>query len=568
MAKRHFRKRGISMKVKFNKVIAYITLASLLGTTVACSTPGSSPKDTANPDGKKTDSKQPLQAQDPLQKYDPPIEVTAFSVSSTTQGFVEGENWDNNVITKLFSDMLGVNYKNKWTVDGSKASEKFNVAIASNDLPDIMRVDINQMGRLMKNDQLEDMTPYYQAYTTEMLRKNLELNNKSGFIPGSKDGKMYSIPINQDVYIQAPIMFLRKDWLEKLGLPVPKTIDEVKNVLKAFVQKDPDGNGKNDTYGVSLDKGLGMTFDSLAAAFNAYRAMWIKDSTGNLVYGSIQPEMKTALKYLQEMFKEGLIDPEFAAKERSKVMQEVGAGKSGIFFGTYGSPNNTLRFTRDHTPTSDWVGRSIPTGLDGTVLPPRGPSVNVWMAVRKGAKNPEALFKSMSLWAELWMDIGKYNKTFYDIQGSDKYSPYQIHTLARPYFFDDPYKNNNIAKQFREAYAKNDPSLVKHPDGIWKWKEWEKKSSSGWAYMAYAQQSFTALETYKDKYQENQFYGPPTETMEKRSATLDKLEYETFIKIIMGAAPIEEFDNFVKLWKSLGGDQITQEVNAYAKTNK
>jgi putative aldouronate transport system substrate-binding protein len=555
------------MKNNIRTAIAYITLASLLGTTVACSTPGSSPKDTANPDGKKADNNQPLQAQNPLQKYEPPIEVTTFSVSKTTQGFVEGENYDNNVTTKLFSDMLGVNYKNKWTVDSSKSSEKFNVAIASNDLPDHMLVDINQMGRLMKNDQLEDMTPYYQAYTTELLRKNLELNNKSGFIPGSKDGKMYSIPLTQDFYIQVPIMFLRKDWLQKLNLPIPKTIDEVKNVMKAFVEKDPDGNGKNDTYGISLDKGLGTTFDSMTAAFKAYRAMWIKDSSGNLVYGSIQPEMKTALKYLQEMFKEGLIDPEFAAKERSKVMQEVGAGKSGIFFGPFTSPNNTLRFTRDHTLTSDWVGQSIPIGADGKVLPPRIERGNVWMAVRKGAKHPEALLKSMSLWAELWMDIGKYNKTFYDIQGSDKYAPYQIHGLARP-FFDDPYKNLNIAKQFREAYAKNDPSLVKHPDGIWKWKEWEKKSSSGWAYMAYAQQSFPTIESYKDQYQENLFYGPPTETMEKRSATLDKLEYETFIKIIMGAAPIDEFDNFVKLWKSLGGDQIVQEVNAYAKMNK
>lgn len=559
----------MNAKWSIRKGILLVSLSSLLGTTAACSpVPGDGAKGSESAGEKKTEAAQPAQAEDPLKKYDPPIEVTTFTVSNTTQGFAEGESWDNNVVTKLFSDMLGVNYKNKWTVDSTKAAEKLNVAIASNDLPDIMRVDINQLARLMKNDQLEDLTPYYQPYTTEMLRKNLELNNKSGFIPGTKDGKIYAMPINQDVYIQAPIMFLRKDWLEKLNLPAPKTIDEFKNVMKAFVEKDPDGNGKNDTYGVSMDKNLGYSFDSIASAFKAYRAMWIKDASGNLVYASVQPEMKAALKYMQDMFKEGLIDPEFAAKDRSKVQQEVGAGKSGVLFGAYGSPNNPLRFTRDHTPDSDWIGRSVPAGPDGTVLPHRGPNVNVWMVVRKGAKHPEALFKSMSLWAELWMDVGKHSATFFGIQGSDKYSKHQIHNLARPFFFDDPYKNINIAKQFREAHAKNDPSLVTHPDGIWKWKEWEKRSSSGWAYMTYAQESFVTIEGYKDKYQDNQFFGPPTETMEKRSATLDKLENETFIKIIMGAAPVDEFDNFVKQWKSLGGDQITQEVNAYVKASQ
>jgi putative aldouronate transport system substrate-binding protein len=55
------------------------------------------------------------------------------------------------------------------------------------------------------------------------------------------------------------------------------------------------------------------------------------------------------------------------------------------------------------------------------------------------------------------------------------------------------------------------------------------------------------------------FYGK-TEAMLKKGANLEKLENETFLKIITGTSPLEEFDKFVKTWKSIGGDEITKEV--------
>jgi len=54
--------------------------------------------------------------------------------------------------------------------------------------------------------------------------------------------------------------------------------------------------------------------------------------------------------------------------------------------------------------------------------------------------------------------------------------------------------------------------------------------------------------------------------MSDKNATLTKMEYETFTKIIMGAAPIEEFDKFVENWYKLGGEQMTNEVNEWGKT--
>ncbi|MNG19963.1 hypothetical protein D3C84_1041790 [compost metagenome] len=65
----------------------------------------------------------------------------------------------------------------------------------------------------------------------------------------------------------------------------------------------------------------------------------------------------------------------------------------------------------------------------------------------------------------------------------------------------------------------------------------------------------------------SEFYGTPTQTMGDKLSTLQKSELEAFTKIIMGAS-IDSFDKFVSDWKSLGGDQITKEVNDWAKSKK
>jgi putative aldouronate transport system substrate-binding protein len=66
----------------------------------------------------------------------------------------------------------------------------------------------------------------------------------------------------------------------------------------------------------------------------------------------------------------------------------------------------------------------------------------------------------------------------------------------------------------------------------------------------------------------NEYYGAATETMKEKNSTLDKLTNETFFKIVMGESPLDEFDKYVSKWKTLGGDDITKEVNEWYKKNK
>ena len=512
-------------------------------------------------------SQQKASSEDPFGKYDPPIEVSVVSSTGTNILFADGESINDNIMTRTYKDILGIQFVNKWVSDASQTVEKMNLSINTNNLPDISKVDLNQLHRMIKQEQLADLTEVYEKYASPLLRKAMEYGGGEGFEAASLNGKIYGMPVPVDYFENAAIMYIRQDWLDKLQLQPPKTIDELTAVANAFAQQDPDGNGKPDTYGIALDNALGMGFDGVSAAYRAYRGMWIKNGDGKLVYGSVQPEMKEALAKLQELYKTKALDQEFGAKDWGKAADDIGAGKGGIYFGAFWQPLYPLSTTLTHTPDSDWKAYPIPAGLDGIVAPKRPTNVLTWMVARKDMEQPEALIKSMNLWAEMWIEGGKYNDLFYkEIQGSEKYKGKEIHQYAKPYFFDDPGKNMIIGKQFRAAMEKDDGSLVTNPDGQWKWDAYKNNEPNGWAFMKYLTESESVLEQYGDNFVNQAFLGAPTDTMVKRLANLNKIESETFTKIIMGNAGVDEFDKFVKQWNQLGGEAITEEVNAWASS--
>lgn len=558
------------MKGQKIRGMATASLAFLLVFSTACSQKenGSSaePSAAAQTGSASPSAEQSQQTnEDPFGKYDPPIEVSVVSSTGTNVLFADGESINDNIMTRTYKDILGIQFVNKWVSDASQTVEKMNLSINTNNLPDISKVDLNQLHRMIKQDQLADLTEVYEKYASPLLRKAMEYGGGEGFEAASLNGKIFGMPVPVDYYENVAIMYIRQDWLDKLKLQAPKTIDELVNVATAFAQQDPDGNGKPDTYGIALDNALGMGFDGISAAFKAYKGLWIKDSSGKLAYGSVQPEMKDALAKLQELYKTKAIDPEFGAKDWGKTADDIGAGKGGIYFGAFWQPLYPLSTTMTHTPNSDWKAYPIPVGADGTVVPKRATNVYNWMVARKDMEHPEALIKSMNLWAEMWIEGGKYNDLFYkEIQGSEKYKGKEIHQYAKPYFFDDPGKNMVIGKQFKAALEKDDGSLVTHPDGQWKWEAYKNNEPNGWAFMKYLSESESVLEQYGENYVHQAFLGAPTDTMVKRLANLNKIESETFTKIIMGNAGIDEFDKFVKQWNQLGGENITEEVNAWA----
>jgi putative aldouronate transport system substrate-binding protein len=217
--------------------------------------------------------------------------------------FKDGEDIDNNVWQREYEEKLGIKLNYLWSAiyEGGAYDQKLNLAISSGDLPDIFQVNAQQLKQLVEAGLVEDMTDVFDQYASDFLRQSFEEAGEQYLLSATFGGRLYALPGLASALDTAPVMYVRKDWREKLGLPEPKTMQDVINMALAFANNDPDGNGVKDTYGIALTKDavVGTGFADLQGfmnGFHAYLNIWIEDDSGNLVYGAIQPEVKQALQ--------------------------------------------------------------------------------------------------------------------------------------------------------------------------------------------------------------------------------------------------------------------------------
>lgn len=120
----------------------------------------------------------------------------------------------------------------------------------------------------------------------------------------------------------------REDWATKLGLDEPETIEDIYNMMYAFTYGDPDGNGKDDTYGLALCKYTGP-LDIIQAWFGAGN-QW-KEVDGKLVPIHTTEEYKEALKWMRKMYEDGLVYRDWATRETNTWSDSVKNGECGMF---------------------------------------------------------------------------------------------------------------------------------------------------------------------------------------------------------------------------------------------
>jgi putative aldouronate transport system substrate-binding protein len=503
----------------------------------------------------------------PLIPYPATLEITVPLFISPNVYYATGESIEKNFVTDFYTEKLNIIYKGKWTVDSSDAAEKLNAAVASNDLPDMFGVSYEMLGRLIKAGQVQPIGDVYEKYATPRLREIANYQGGRGFLAGSVGGKLYAMPISNDFANNISMLYIRKDWLDKLGLAAPRTLDELIAVARAFRDRDPDGNGRNDTIAIAMDKSYGQdraTINALTNPLNAYSNIWIPDGSRGLKYGSIQPEMKEALQFIQGLYKEGLLDPEFAVKDGSKIAEDIAAGKIGIFPGVFWSSLWPLAGTIDNNPNADWLPVTISLNKDGKRITQNKIFSYDVVVVRAGFDHPEALIKSMNLWAEMFH--GQYSDYFNGLLSTPKYmaTADNWHGNGKPVFFSHPEKNIALSENFIQAWDAQNIDLCVTGEARNRYDIVKAGGSQGWAHKKFLLESEPLLKQYDD-YVYDEFVGAPTNTMVLRTANLRKLEDEAFFAIIMGA-PISTFDTFVRDWNAQGGNDITKEVNEWYRS--
>jgi len=454
----------------------------------------------------------------------------------------------------------------------SAMGEKFPVLMASGDMPDIFETNAQTyLPQLVAGNLVAALDTALAKYG-----KDIVGNARDGHLAfGLYGGKQYAIPGSYSLKYFA--QNIRIDWLEKLGLKVPVTMDEFRAVARAFTFNDPDGNGKADTYGLALTKGLWGGFASVGAFFNAYHAypgIWVKDAKGKLVFGTVQPEMKAALRELQRLYAAGMIDKEFTVKDGTKVSEDVTSGKIGVQYGAWWNSFWPLNFSRDKDPNAEWVAFQ-PLSVDAKPGKAQySGTVGSFVVVSRKFSNPEAPIKMLNLWFDVILNNPTLEKAAkYIFNPEDPEVVYYKYIFLGGDFAWPPQGNVDRTIQINNALktGKTDgmglEALMTLQD-MMKLNQGDRSGGTWGNWGAYGPRgSMWAMQAIgKDAGQPDEFYGVPTPAMAEKSPALDKMRDEVFTKIILGAPVDATFDQFVKDWKTLGGDDITKEVNAwYAK---
>ena len=159
----------------------------------------------------------------------------------------------------------------------------------------------------------------------------------------------------------------RGDWLKKVGMEVPTTLDEMHDVLYAFVHDDPDGNGKDDTFGYTMNgTGYQYFFTEIFGAYGVMPFDW-QEVDGEIVYGGLREECTEVLQIIADWYKEGLIHPDFssgvsqdtlATTNQSGYYQQIGLQDET-------NPSSILSMIRQTTPKAEYVYAAAPYGPDG-----------------------------------------------------------------------------------------------------------------------------------------------------------------------------------------------------------
>lgn len=548
--------------IMFKTVIVSLCLITLTG----CMSKASNKKD--------VNEEKSVAEPGPFGKYEPPINVSFVravddDMSTNILPKTPGETVESNRWLDAYRDDLGINITYDWTVKGGYTEDtykqKMNLTLSSGDLPDVIKVDAITLKQLAESGEIEDLSDVWEEYASDFAKETYAGEGDSVLNSAKIDGRLMAIPEMDSSLESAQYVWIRQDWLDNLGLEGPKTMQDLLKISEAFTNKDPDNNGEDDTYGLVLTKdfysGWGGS-EGFFAGYHAYPNMWI-DKDGKLEYGSVQPEVKTALSAFAQMYQNGEIDKEFGIKEGSIVAELVAAGKAGINFGEQWNPMYPLISNYNNDENADWVSYPLVSIDAEQAKVPLKFRTQLYYAVRKGFDYPEVPVKMVNKFLETnWgedSDFGYYYMP-QEIEnvGVWKFSPVTPHQATKNLdvynAIDEARKNGTQAELEGEAKVVNE-NVENFLAG--------DKLQWGWEKIYGVNGAFKIMQEYKanDLLLYDSFVGSPTKTMIDKRATLEKMEKEVFIKIIMGEAPIDDFDKFVEDYYTLGGEQITKEVN-------
>lgn len=415
--------------------------------------------------------------------------------------------------------------------------ERLATLTASGDLPDLVYLDLGlapSQYETIRQGAYTDLTPYLAG---DALQKYPNLARLPDYMweNSAIDGKIYGVP-RSSYTIGLPIWF-RQDWAEKVRIPEPKNADEFFDLLVAFTQDDPDGNGQTDTWGLGSPETDPFGLSRLQFMFRVPNG-WRLNDDGTLVAALETDEYRQMVAYARRLYEAGVYHPDSATMSGTELSDAFVAGKiGGAVGGSLSLPgtNGLRQYTKQIFPNAEVVAL-IPPGHDGgpplTHLPSGflGP-VAIPAKVGEDTERLEELLRILNFYAA---PFGSEEQvfSFFGIDG--------VHSELQP---DGSRVRTDL---FREEIL-DIPNLVTYPPAYYFDVPGDAK------YMQDLAAEYVALGV------QNPTLGLYSPTMVEEGSVLGQLATDRQIAVITGREPVDALDDLVTEWRGRGGDRMRAE---------
>ena len=485
--------------------------------------------------------------------------TTAYDSSDPTRRSATENAW----IT-AYKDYLNIEVERIIAEDGTALNAQVNTGMASGELPDGVIVGKEMFYKMIENEVCADMTEAWNGYA----QKNyLEQAVGNVLDTATSEGKLLGIPIIGNCYNNAQLLWVRQDWLKKVGKEIPKTLDEMIDVARAFKAAKLGGE---ETVGMGMSMGDSYqgSYNSPAAICAAYGSVWgawQPAEDGGVVWGKVTEGNKQGLLKVQEMYKEGLLKSDFASS--NTTTEDVANGKIGMYYATGWHSVTDIKTSLVNDPEADWMYVAAPS-LDGQPVKQwNNCSVAAFLVVNPECEHPEAFLKMMELELKVFIDPSdeELPKLY---AGTDDFLYWDLRVFRNLNLSNfDLYRSALV----NEHLEKNTP-VEEVPASIKDYYNQCVRALNGeralygrylcqkYAFPIYAENLEKGLYLYS-------YNGPLTETMTTYEKTLNSELDAAMVKVMMGE-DIAVYEKAVEDWYKNGGQTITDEVNAYYAAQK
>ena len=390
-----------------------------------------------------------------------------------------------------------------------------------------------------KQGALVDLTPLIDKYGP-----NIKAQISQASLDAAKvNGKIYAIPTKAIESVGVSLV-IRQDWLDKLGLKVPTTIDELTNVLKQFKEKDP---GKNGSKNIPLTIGGVQPFiDDIVGAFGMPNS-W-NDVAGKLVPRALDPNYKDYVAYVTSLYNQGILDKEFAVNKDATLKEKLSSGRVGVApLGWWDLPSVSDALKKNQ-PDAKLVYIGVLSGKNGPGGLSTSSGFDRLTFVPKASKHPEDVIK----WINAKLDKDTFKLMAIGEEGKDYTFKDGAYTPILPAFVNDRNQANNFLTGVDE---KNYPTY---------WQARVRKDMrlfEGWDFLNSKQPAGT-------KYPDLLGYAPYLPNYAKDNLQLSSMTSDYTIKLIYGGDQLTNLGAFQDKFKAAGGDASIKEINDWYATYK